>query len=434
MAYEDFKKDQELLRLLFFAGGAYSRRRFAEAMGIGVDSFDKALRKLKENVEGADESWLHMLRGRESYTGLKFDYYHTVTNILTRLYNSKTLKKKELFRMAILLKALAAAPQKVFELAARLEKVEGTTIDEAVIKKYLRYLVEVGAVVVTGRGKNTRYATERSFMELTTTELLALFDLVSFFANTEILSVPGFVLSNTLRLWLQRQGIPNTDVYRFKYNYFGRVLDEFVCLELLELIAQCEAAQITYFPRQHGRRYEAMPTQGSRGQRTSPKVISIVPLKIVFDHQYGRWYLLARQEGFDKTATFRIENIVAVKKLDVGVTTDISKYRQEVEEITERSWVLGSGKRELVKIKFYYDADRAAVNFILNRVKQQGQWGQIIKEEDNCFLYEIAVNDALEMKPWIRSFGSSAEVLEPLWLRVELAQEWVALSKLYEPF
>ncbi|MNI96611.1 hypothetical protein D3C73_1551020 [compost metagenome] len=66
------------------------------------------------------------------------------------------------------------------------------------------------------------------------------------------------------------------------------------------------------------------------------------------------------------------------------------------------------------------------------RVLLQGQWGEIVSEDDVSFTYEITVNGTTEIKPWLRSFGSSCEVLEPLQLRREMIAEWKEIQSYYE--
>ncbi|MNJ01105.1 hypothetical protein D3C73_1606310 [compost metagenome] len=66
------------------------------------------------------------------------------------------------------------------------------------------------------------------------------------------------------------------------------------------------------------------------------------------------------------------------------------------------------------------------------RVLLQGQWGQIVFEDEHSFIYEINVNGITEIKPWLRSFGSSCEILEPLQLRRELIAEWKEIQSYYE--
>lgn len=53
-------------------------------------------------------------------------------------------------------------------------------------------------------------------------------------------------------------------------------------------------------------------------------------------------------------------------------------------------------------------------------------------EDEHCFIYEITVNGTTEIKPWLRSFGSSCEVLEPVSLRRQMIDEWKEIQAYYE--
>lgn len=71
-------------------------------------------------------------------------------------------------------------------------------------------------------------------------------------------------------------------------------------------------------------------------------------------------------------------------------------------------------------------------NFVKERVLLQGQWGRIVSEDEEAFIYEITVNGTTEIKPWLRSFGSSCEVLEPRYFRREMIAEWKEIRAYYE--
>ncbi|MNP01446.1 hypothetical protein D3C76_932610 [compost metagenome] len=80
----------------------------------------------------------------------------------------------------------------------------------------------------------------------------------------------------------------------------------------------------------------------------------------------------------------------------------------------------------------FYNPEGSEPNFVKERVMLQGQWGQIVDEEERAFIYEITVNGTTEIKPWLRSFGSSCEVLEPDSLRREMIAEWKEIRSYYE--
>lgn len=56
---------------------------------------------------------------------------------------------------------------------------------------------------------------------------------------------------------------------------------------------------------------------------------------------------------------------------------------------------------------------------------------EIKKEEDGSLTWTCRVKQAQEMVPWIRSWGSGAEVLEPLELRTLIAEEVARMGEIY---
>lgn len=112
---------------------------------------------------------------------------------------------------------------------------------------------------------------------------------------------------------------------------------------------------------------------------------------------------------------------------------DFASKLQQLEGKIRNSWLVDTGASVLVKARFYNPTDSRS-NFIKERVLLQGQWGSIIEEDADSFLYEIKVNGTTEIKPWLRSFGSSCEVLSPAYLRRELIAEWKEIRSYYESF
>ncbi|MNJ69999.1 hypothetical protein D3C77_664110 [compost metagenome] len=94
---------------------------------------------------------------------------------------------------------------------------------------------------------------------------------------------------------------------------------------------------------------------------------------------------------------------------------------KSLEEALRYSWLIDTGATVKVRA-FFYTPTNAPINFVKERVLLQGQWGAIVEETDNGFIYEIDVNGITEIKPWLRSFGSSCEVLEPRSLRQDFIQ------------
>lgn len=152
---------------------------------------------------------------------------------------------------------------------------------------------------------------------------------------------------------------------------------------------------------------------------------------MIYDHQYGRWYVIGYQgrRGFVK---FRMEGITQLEEQDSVEEQYMLELKQQWTDISRYSWLVDTGNTVTVQARFFHP-ERGQRNFILDRVRLQGQWGKIIPETDHTFLYEIQVNGTTEIKPWLRSFGSSCEIIAPQRLRQEMIKEWKEIAEYYEP-
>lgn len=120
-------------------------------------------------------------------------------------------------------------------------------------------------------------------------------------------------------------------------------------------------------------------------------------------------------------------------QVEEGEPVEEEEFAQRLQQLMlqmEHSWVTDTNRAVKVAVRFY-NPSRSGANFIRERVEAQGQWGVITEESDTTFLYEITVNEIFEIKPWLRSFGSSCEILEPRW-RKQFMEEWKEIKRYYE--
>lgn len=138
---------------------------------------------------------------------------------------------------------------------------------------------------------------------------------------------------------------------------------------------------------------------------------SLLPLRVVYDHQYGRWYLI----GYHSRTGIKKLRMDGLTQVEEGEPVEEEEFAQRLQQLgaqLEYSWVTDTNRTVKVAVRFY-NPSRSGANFIRERVEAQGQWGTITEESDTTFLYEIMVNEIFEIKPWLRSFGSSCEILSP---------------------
>ncbi len=430
MAKESFDKEIQFLRLLALTGDAFDRQQFAGRLGISVHTFDKTIRRLKE------------LNGENDLTELfSYRYTDSAEPVLMFLFRAKSMKESESRRLPILLTALQQQSHTASELLElcdeQLADYATAPPDEKTIRSDLRYLEEMGVVRREAGGRPHRYRLNHDLIdELTADELLDLYEFVDVMAHTRIPSVQGYLLRDNLKTAL-RAAIPVSqwndallEPFCYHYHYEARILDEAHLSALLSIIEQQRYVSFQYYSPSRKRTYAARSTNPLFSNGQEPLRQRILPARIIYDHQYGRWYLLGTLEG-GRIVKFRMDGIVDIAAEDAVEATTFAGRLARVDSKIQHSWLVDTGDTVTVKARFF-KPPATQHDFIRERVCMQGQWGEITEEDTTSFIFEIEVNGWVEIRPWLRSFGSSCEVLEPLGLRNSLIEEWKELAGYYE--
>ncbi|AJS57331.1 helix-turn-helix transcriptional regulator [Paenibacillus sp. IHBB 10380] len=436
MAKESFDKEIQFLRMLVLTSGAYSRQQFADRLGISVHTFDKTIRKLKE-INHSMSQQLPNEQSLELAEAIRLDYYDSADPMLLFLFRAKSLKESESQRISMLLAALhnhnALTAMELLDLCCGSLSADSAQPDEKTIRKDLKYLEEVGVIVRESGIRPHRYRIQNDLIQaLSEDELIDLFDFVDVMANTQVPSVQGYLLRDSLKknvaqLHTEKQAI---QPFLYKYHYYSRILDEAHLFILLDAIHNHRKIKFLYFSPKSEKSYASKNTNPIFERETKGREELTLPLKVVYDHQYGRWYLLSHdsRQGIRK---YRLEGMTQIGE-DIQVSEQLfDAVYKKLEEKIQYSWLIDTGHSITVRVRFF-NPGLSQPNFIKERVLLQGQWGQIVEEDEQSFIYEIVVNGSNEIKPWLRSFGSSCEILEPPLLRSEMIAEWKELQSYYE--
>ncbi|MFE5321224.1 helix-turn-helix transcriptional regulator [Paenibacillus sp. NPDC056579] len=434
MAKESFDKEIQFLRMLVLTSGAYSRQQFAERLGISVHTYDKTIRRLKDILQAVYQQ-LPQEQGKEFAETLRFNYYESADPMLLFLYRAKSLKDSETYRLTLLLAAMqeARTAMELLDACCGQMPADLPLPDEKTIRSDLKYLEEVGVIRREPGGRPYRYRIHNDLTnELTYEELVDLYDFVDVMSNTQVPSVQGYLLRDTIKKAVKQAENETAFVepFLYKYHYHSRILDEAHLNTLLHAIRQRRLVRFLYFSPKSRKSYGSQNTNPLFERETEGKQELVLPIKVVYDHQYGRWYLLGTnaRHGVKK---YRMEGLTQIEEGEAVSEDLFDAKRQQLEDQIRHSWLIDTGRSVTVRARFY-NPEGVQPNFVRERVLSQGQWGRIAVEEEDSFVYEITVNGTTEIKPWLRSFGSSCEVLEPAALRRELMEEWKEIQDYYE--
>jgi len=433
LAKESFDKEIQFLRMLVLTSGAFSRQQFAERLGISVHTFDKTIRRLKEVVSSLHQV-LPQEQSKELSETIRYSYYDTTDPLLLFLFRAKSVKESESQRISMLLGAMneqALTAMELLDVCCSSLSSDLPLPDEKTIRSDLKYLEEVGVVKKEPGPRPFRYRIQDDLVRnLSNDELIDLYDFVDVMANTQVPSVQGYLLRDGLKKHLLRNQVElhAVEPFLYKYHYYSRILDEAHLFTLLHAIRHQRKVRFLYFSPKSEKSYASKNTNPLFERDTEGKAEKTLPLKIVYDHQYGRWYLLAYgSEGIRK---YRIEGITQIEEDDSVDEAWCEEKKSELAAKMRYSWLIDTGRPVTVRARFY-NPGGSEPNFVKERVMLQGQWGQIVSEDEHSFIYEITVNGTTEIKPWLRSFGSSCEILEPLQFRRELIAEWKEIQAYY---
>jgi len=433
LAKESFDKEIQFLRMLVLTSGAFSRQQFAERLGISVHTFDKTIRRLKEIASSVHQQATEEPSGQLADT-LRYSYYDSSDPMLLFLFRAKSVKETESERISMLLGAMneqALTAMELLDICCTGLSSDLPMPDEKTIRTDLKYLEEVGVIQREPGPRPYRYRIRNDLVrELTDEELIDLYDFVDVMANTQIPSVQGYLLRDGLKKHLLRNQSESLTVepFLYKYHYYSRILDEAHLFTLLYAIRGRRKVKFVYFSPKSEKSYASKNTNPLFEKENQGNTEKTLPLKIVYDHQYGRWYLLAHgREGIRK---YRMEGITQIEEAEPVDEKWFEEKTRELLESIRYSWLIDTSPPVTVRARFY-KPEGPEPDFIKERVLLQGQWGRIISEDAQSFVYEIIVNGTTEIKPWLRSFGSSCEILEPIRFRREMIAEWKEIQSYY---
>jgi len=142
----------------------------------------------------------------------------------------------------------------------------------------------------------------------------------------------------------------------------------------------------------------------------------------------GAWYVVGRDVDKGEKRVFRIDQIVrlsVVENSTYGIPTGFS-----LQEAYGNAWGVwteaGTGQLEQVVIRV---AAGMAAKF---RTTRYHDTQQLFPKDDGSAEIHFNVTGAVEMVPWLLTWGNTIEVLEPVWLRGAVAATARDIAAVYD--
>jgi predicted DNA-binding transcriptional regulator YafY len=161
----------------------------------------------------------------------------------------------------------------------------------------------------------------------------------------------------------------------------------------------------------------------SRGVKR-PRVIE--PLGVLYYSVHDMWYVVARCRTAQDVRLFRADRI-----LSMAVTDERFEPPEgfKLDDYLEGQWGVYRGDPVSVRVRFYDEFN------VISRVKAETAHRRraVLRQvEPGVWEYTDTILGEPEFRAWLRSFGSSAEVIEPATMREELISSAKRMKQMYE--
>ena len=275
------------------------------------------------------------------------------------------------------------------------------------------FLNEFGGIFIDGEGENEVVICEGYGLKIPVLQL-------SSEEKTLIIQETGEVGEKLLKIFAQKIHKEEKDwVTKTAKTYtHKRIPGVTISLEQQEILQKIETAiyeklkiKITY----------ALPEDGKN------KTMVFNPAGLVYYKYDGFWYLVGFEEQkIIRPQIIRIDHITSV--LFEQKKAEIPEGFQ-IESFFKNRWGMDTGEAVKVKIRFLPEAN--VIDKAQRELKARGFRGLKFLE-DGSLLWEDKVFGVSDLLFWLRSFGSSVEVIEPIELRQEIVENIKELIKMYK--
>lgn len=395
----------------FFIYGCYSREDIEEVSSFSVRKYDEELMRLRRLF--GEKYMKETIKDRKKYIKLSYSYYNIIENYLAETYlirNYTSLGLSVFFHIYFnLWEKEKLTLNQLIEIIEREISVEKDLT--STIRRIAEEMVNKGIINRERVGYRVYYKKNIDvFYGLKDDELKELYIAVSFFSQIyHPLSVGKYLKDSIYRYIRYYRKIDlehEKEIFLFKYSKFQKIIDEEVVCKLEQIIDRKKKVLIKY-----------------NNEKILYKDIIGVPIKLIWDNNYGIWYL----ELFvnDNIIKLELEDIIEVEELDDIISEKDLNSIKEIEEVD---------KKKLKEVKVLFEVENFNKrNFLLSKIRR-GIWGGEVEILDkHSFIYKTNLNNWEMLKPWLLSFGHRAKVIDSPEhnLYNELKSEWFEMGELY---
>jgi DNA-binding transcriptional ArsR family regulator len=246
-------------------------------------------------------------------------------------------------------------------------------LDESTLRKKLKEYVAEGILTMEKQGRRILYRRAEDKTDLPSRDVLDLFSEIS-----PCGVVGSFLLDRTEE---------RDSHFRFKHHYITGTLESDIMAQLFDAMGKQSSVTVTNVARRTG----------------EPGQFRVVPLRIYLSVQSGRQYLMAYSPEQNRIRGFRLDYLSGVKIEEP--TPRFGELRARLDALEPSLWGVfikdRGGKTEQVSFTVKVGQNEG---YIVDRLEREKRTGQVECLAPGLYRFSATVQDAGELRPWIRTF------------------------------
>ena len=424
--FADFIKHYDNIRSILremFLYGCFSREDYENKKIGSSRKVSYEIRRIQQYIE---KEFIRIDRdGKVKLLSLSYDAITNTKNFLVSTYLNKSFTKTDIVLHYNILLILNRSDKPLTMNEIEDELVKNNLIDYEIIssktieRKVKKLSDSMGIIQSKKVGRSKVYSiADDIFLDLTSEELDKLMDIVSLCKNIIFPNISGYYLEDTLKQYMKFERKIDycfDDIFQYQKLHFHPIIEEEVLWKLLNAIKDKKRVVLEY-----------NKNINSRSRYNSEEII---PYKIRYDVECGRWYLISFKG--DKCFISRLDRIADVRILNINYNEDCLEDKYKKAMMYSWSAVQINGNTEPEVFKFKVSISDSSENYIIDKIKAELETYEVEKIDEYTYLFTKIVNDCNELTPWIRGYAGRIEVIEPAYIRKKINRDWKEMLKNY---
>jgi len=361
----------------FYVYGFKSRTDFTKK---SARTYDNEKRRC-ESYMGKYMKWDYSGGNKTSF--ISVDCAQIPTNPLYAAWKSKSFTSNDIMLHFYILSFLSKESMSVEALTDVICERSEKIFDIQTVRNKCNEYINAGMLVREKKGNAFFYGMVPKSIS-TSEELISA---IQFFQG----SVPFGEVGSYI---LDNEGSDN-ELFAFKHYYIAHTLENGVLFDFLSAIRQ--------------NRLVVFENQSEKTGNTN--IFEGIPLKIFVSAATGRRFVCVYSCKTRRFSNFRLDYI---KKVVFDNETEVAlELREKLNQNLDKVWGVSFGnthRLEIVCMKLHIDEQRE--QFIIDRLKREGQGGELLHLAKNTFLYTKEMFDSSDISPWIKTFTGRIVGLE----------------------